>query len=123
MFFQTQIDFTAEELLLYLRKSQSDDPNLTVEEVLEKHEKILDEWCERNMDGKVPERNKFREIVSGEKISHMFYASKGLQGSTVINQDLLTRGIAEPDYTNDYVAVKWFDDCQTALAHFGDVSA
>ncbi len=26
-------------------------------------------------------------------------------------------------YTNDYVAVKWFDDCQTALAHFGEVSA
>lgn len=55
--------------------------------------------------------------------AHMFYASKGLQGSTVINQDLLARSIAEPDYTNDYVAVKWFDDCQTALAHFGEVSA
>ena len=69
MFYQPQIDFTIEELLLYLRKSQSDDPSLTVEEVLEKHEKILDEWCERNLGGNVPERNKFREIVSGEKIS------------------------------------------------------
>ena len=35
MFYQPQIDFTVEELLLYLRKSQSDDPSLTVEEVLE----------------------------------------------------------------------------------------
>ena len=69
MFYQIPIDFTLEELLVYLRKSQSDDQNLTVEEVLEKHEKILDEWCERNLGGKVPEHNKFREIVSGEKIS------------------------------------------------------
>ena len=69
MLYQIPIDFTLDELLVYLRKSQSDDPNLTVEEVLEKHEKILDEWCERNLGGKVPERNKFREIVSGEKIS------------------------------------------------------
>jgi hypothetical protein len=69
MFFQTKIDFTLEELLVYLRKSQSDDPSLTVAEVLEKHEKILDEWAERNMGSKVPEKNKFREIVSGEKIS------------------------------------------------------
>lgn len=69
MFFQTQIDFTLEELLVYLRKSQSDDPSLTVAEVLEKHEKILDEWCERNLGGKALEKNKFREIVSGEKIS------------------------------------------------------
>lgn len=69
MFFQTKIDFTPEEVIDYLRKSQSDDPRLTVEEVLEKHEKILDEWAEKNLGGKVPEHNKFREIVSGEKIS------------------------------------------------------
>lgn len=69
MFYQTQIDFTPDEVIDYLRKSQSDDSRLTVEEVLEKHEKILDEWAERNLGGKVPEANKFREIVSGEKIS------------------------------------------------------
>lgn len=69
MFYQTQIDFTPDEVIDYLRKSQSDDQRLTVEEVLEKHEKILDEWAERNLGGKVPEANKFREIVSGEKIS------------------------------------------------------
>ena len=55
--------------------------------------------------------------------AHMFYASKGLQGSLIINQDLLTRSISKPDYSNEYVAVKWFDDCQTALAHFGEVNA
>ena len=57
-----------EEILLYLRKSQSDDPLLTVEEVLQKHETILDEWCVANLGGKVSEENKFREVVSGETI-------------------------------------------------------
>lgn len=57
-----------EEVLDYLRKSQSDDPLLTVEEVLAKHESILDEVSERLLGGKVPEENKFREVVSGETL-------------------------------------------------------
>ncbi len=56
------------EVLIYLRKSRTDDPALTVEEVLQKHETMLDEWAERNLGGVVPEENKFREIVSGETI-------------------------------------------------------
>ena len=62
------IELTPEEVLDYLRKSQSDDPLLTVEEVLSKHEAILDEWAEKHLGGKVPEQNKFREVVSGETI-------------------------------------------------------
>lgn len=57
-----------EEVIDYLRKSRSDDPMLTVEEVLEKHEKILDDWAEQYLNGIVPESNKYREIVSGETI-------------------------------------------------------
>ena len=59
-----------EEILDYLRKSQSDDPRLTVGEVLAKHEQMLDDWMERNLPGlgKVPEGNKYREVVSGETI-------------------------------------------------------
>ncbi len=68
MYRQPEVNFTPEEVLDYLRKSQSDDPLLTVEEVLQKHEAILDEWSERNLGAKVPEKNKFREIVSGETI-------------------------------------------------------
>jgi DNA invertase Pin-like site-specific DNA recombinase len=64
-----QIDFKPEEVLVYLRKSRSDDPALSVEEVLEKHETMLDEWSEKNLGGKVPEDNKFREVVSGETIA------------------------------------------------------
>lgn len=56
-----------EDILLYSRKSRSDDPLLTVEEVLAKHEQMLDEWVERNLPGlgKIPEENRFREVVSG----------------------------------------------------------
>lgn len=59
-----------EEILDYLRKSQSDDPLLTVEETLAKHEQMLDDWMDRNLPGmgKVPEENKYREVVSGETI-------------------------------------------------------
>ena len=41
---------------------------MTVEEVLQKHETILDEWAERNVGGVIPEENKYREVVSGETI-------------------------------------------------------
>ena len=60
--------FRADEILVYLRKSRSDDPLLSVEEVLAKHEKILDDWCEKNLGCKIPEENKLREVVSGETI-------------------------------------------------------
>lgn len=58
-----------EEILEYLRKSRADDPLLSVEEILSRHEQILDEWAERNLGAKVPEENKYREIVSGETIA------------------------------------------------------
>lgn len=59
-----------EEILMYLRKSRTDDPALTVEEVLAKHETILDEWAEKHFPGqRVPESNRYREIVSGETIA------------------------------------------------------
>lgn len=59
-----------DEKAKYLRKSQTDDPLLSVEEVLAKHEQMLDEWVERNQPegGPVPEANTFREIGSGETI-------------------------------------------------------
>ena len=61
--------FKPEEVIDYLRKSRADDPTLTVEEVLEKHEISLDEWAEKNLGAKVPDENKFYEVVSGEKIA------------------------------------------------------
>lgn len=68
MFTYHGITINADEIIKYSRKSRTDDPLMTVEEVLEKHEKILNEWCERNLGELIPDGNSFREIVSGETI-------------------------------------------------------
>lgn len=60
--------FEPDEIIEYLRKSRSDDPYLTVEEVLAKHETILSEWSRRNLSSPIPEENIYREVVSGETI-------------------------------------------------------
>lgn len=60
----------SEEIIIYLRKSRADDPLLSVEEVLAKHEQMLDDWVTRCLPdvGKIPEENRYREVVSGETI-------------------------------------------------------
>lgn len=111
--------FTPEEILDYLRKSQSDDPLLTVEEVLQKHETILDEWDERHLGAKVPEENRFREVVSGETIKERPEINKVLRliespkykAVKVVEPQRLTRGDLEDigrlmkllKHTNTYV--------------------
>jgi DNA invertase Pin-like site-specific DNA recombinase len=65
MYHQPHLDLSPEEVLGYSRKSQSDDPNLTVEEVLQNHEVIIDRVAVQHLGGKLPEENKFREVVSG----------------------------------------------------------
>lgn len=54
---------------MYLRKSRQDDPDETVEEVLAKHETQLQEFAERDLGGRIPEEDIYREIVSGESIA------------------------------------------------------
>ena len=61
--------FKPTEILKYKRKSRTDDPMLSVEEVLAKHETILNEWIERNLDGPIPPENCYSEVVSGETIN------------------------------------------------------
>lgn len=58
-----------DEIIEYLRKSRTDDPLLSVEEVLAKHETILKEWADKNLDAPIPEENIYREIVSGETLA------------------------------------------------------
>ena len=69
MLYMPELNLTPEEVLDYLRKSRTDDPSMTVEEVLQQHETILDNWAEKHLGGKVPEENKYRELVSGETIA------------------------------------------------------
>ena len=57
-----------EEWLLYLRKSRQDNPDETIEEVLRKHEIIIQEWALRELGHKIPESCIYREVVSGESI-------------------------------------------------------
>lgn len=68
MYYQPELNLKPEEVIDYSRKSQSDDPNMSVEEVLAKHEQLLDEMSIRLFGSKVPEQNKFREVVSGETL-------------------------------------------------------
>lgn len=68
MYYQPEKDLSPEEILLYLRKSRTDDPTLDVSEILARHETILDEYAERTWGRKISEENKMREIVSGETI-------------------------------------------------------
>lgn len=63
---QSIVDILLDEVLMYLRKSRSDDPFLTVEEVLRNHEKELDEWSLRNLNDLIPQENRYKEVVSGE---------------------------------------------------------
>ena len=57
-----------DEILDYLRKSRSDDPMLSIEEVLAKHESILNDWVAKNLSAPIPQENIYREVVSGETI-------------------------------------------------------
>lgn len=62
--------YRADEMLVYLRKSRTDDPLLTVEEVLARHEQMIDEWVEKNQPdaGRIEEENRYRDVGSGETI-------------------------------------------------------
>jgi cell shape-determining protein MreC len=81
------LNLAPEETVDYLRKSQSDDPLLTVEEVLAKHEKILDEWSIKHLGAKTPENQKFREIVSGETLKYELLVDRLADGSSVFKGD------------------------------------
>ena len=54
--------------VIYLRKSRADNPNESVEEVLAKHEEMLQEYAMKELGVKIPEKWIFREVVSGETI-------------------------------------------------------
>ncbi len=51
--------------LMYLRKSRADSPDESVEEVLAKHEKLLQDYFMREIGRHIPEDCIYREVVSG----------------------------------------------------------
>ena len=87
--------------LMYLRKSQQDDPNETVEEVVAKHEGILQDWARRELGREIPEDCIYREVVSGgESLDEREEIRKVLSriedpmvaGVIVVDPQRLTRG-------------------------------
>jgi hypothetical protein len=92
-----------EYYIIYLRKSRQDDPNETVEEVLAKHETMLQELALREFGGRIPEGNIYREVVSGESIDDRVEMQKVLariedpnvRGVLVIEPQRLSRGDLE----------------------------
>lgn len=69
MYYNIKEQLKPEEIIMYLRKSRADDPQLSVSEVLSNHEKEIDEWAENNLSAPIPECNRYREVVSGESLS------------------------------------------------------
>lgn len=62
----SQLDIKS--IIIYLRKSRSDSPDMTVEEVLAKHEEQLQEYAVQEFGQRIPDNQIFREVVSGETI-------------------------------------------------------
>lgn len=89
--------------VIYLRKSRQDDPAETVEEVLAKHEAQLQEYAERELGGRIPEENIYREVVSGESIDERVEIQRvlariedpSIEGVLVIEPQRLSRGDLE----------------------------
>lgn len=91
---------TWEQYIIYLRKSRQDDPRETVEEVLAKHETMLQEFAVREFGHKIPEANIYREVVSGESISEreeikevlLRIKDPNIKGVLVVEPSRLSRG-------------------------------
>ena len=87
----------------YLRKSRQDNPDETVEEVLAKHEAIIQEYCEREFGGRIPAENLFREVISGESIDERTEIKRilaaienpAIKGVVVVEPSRLSRGDLE----------------------------
>ena len=86
--------------IMYLRKSRADRPDETVEEVLAKHEQMLQEYAAKKTGDKIPEDRIFREVVSGETIDSRPMMQRVLSiiedpecsGVYVVDPQRLTRG-------------------------------
>lgn len=90
-------------VIMYLRKSRADDPSLSVEAVLSKHEQQLQEYARSNFGSEIPPEYIFREVGSAETIENrpvIKYIMRALErgdirGVLVIDPQRLSRGDLE----------------------------
>ena len=66
---------SVDQIIIYLRKSRA-ERNETVEEVLARHEKILQDYAIQTFGQKIPEANIYREVVSGETLDERIEIKK-----------------------------------------------
>lgn len=57
------------KIIIYLRKSRTDNQFESVTEVLSRHEQMLQDYCLRTFGEPIPQNNIYREVVSGETIN------------------------------------------------------
>jgi DNA invertase Pin-like site-specific DNA recombinase len=85
---------------MYLRKSRADGEHETVEEVLAKHYKILQDYAAAKLGGAIPEYRIYREVVSGETIQDRpqmlrlleRIQNESIEGVLVVDPQRLSRG-------------------------------
>ena len=103
----------------YGRKSRTDDPLLSTEEVLEKHSKIIEEYAIKYLGGPIPPENKYMEVGSGESLKDRPEITRllkdiedpAVRAIIVVDVQRLSRGDLEDAgrlirllrYTNTYV--------------------
>lgn len=89
--------------IIYLRKSRADNPAESVEEVLSKHETMLQDLAKRELGYEIPEKYIYREIVSGETIEERpemlnvlaMLEDPSVKGVLVVEPQRLSRGDLE----------------------------
>lgn len=87
------------QIIIYLRKSRA-ERNETIEEVLARHEKILQDFAIQTFGEKIPEENIYREVVSGETIDERIEIKKifnrlekeEIKGLLVVEPQRISRG-------------------------------
>lgn len=63
-----ETNISINEIIMYLRKSRSDDPYMTVEEVLARHERQLQDYALSSFGSIIPEERIFRKLFPGKPL-------------------------------------------------------
>lgn len=58
--------------------------------------------------------------ASRELNAHLYYVSKGLERSKIVYRDTMAKSIDKPDYQNEHVTVKRFDNVSEPMRYFCD---
>ena len=90
------------QIIIYLRKSRNEERE-AIEEVLARHENLLQDYAIRNFGERIPEENVYREVVSGETIDDRVEIKKVFQrlsdddikGILVVEPQRISRGDTE----------------------------